>query len=78
MEVENTKLLYFHLYPKHESFLNEINGDNRSLALRTVLDSVINGNDQLEKQKARRDYLVATSLLILSVAFLLLGLYVLR
>ena len=40
----------FSVYPRHIVFLEDVN-ENTSLALRTVLDSVMNGRDQMERKQ---------------------------
>jgi hypothetical protein len=50
---EKAKPYHFTLYDKHIDFLDQINNNNRSGALQTVLDSIING----EEQTQRRHYL---------------------
>jgi len=46
----------FHIYPSHLEFLEKINS-NRSLALRTVLDSIQNSED-LNKRKENLDHII--------------------
>lgn len=41
----------FHLCPRHYTFLEYINKDSRSQALRTVLDSIINGEEQTQRKQ---------------------------
>lgn len=51
VELEDHKQSNIYLSQKHLDFLSKINNNNRSLALRTVLDSIINGKDQLYRKK---------------------------
>ena len=67
MEDETTVKQTFHLYGRHIDFLDKINPDNRSIAIRTVLDSIING-----KEKAERKKIMDTSILISCLGLLLL------
>jgi len=51
MEAEEAFQKTFTIYPKHLNFLKNINDDNVSLALRTVLNSIINGKEQTERKQ---------------------------
>jgi len=41
----------FTIYPRHKNLLDKINEENNSQALRTILDSIINGQEQAERKK---------------------------
>ena len=51
MEMEDAFQKTFTIYPKHLNFLKKINDDNISLALRTVLDSIISGQERTRRKK---------------------------
>ena len=51
MDADEAYQKTFTIYPRHQRFLESINQDNVSLALRTVLDSVKNGKEQTEKKQ---------------------------
>lgn len=51
MEAEEAFQKTFTIYPKHLNFLKKINDDNVSLALRTVLNSIITGEEQTQRKK---------------------------
>ena len=50
-EPEDLTYKSFGLYERHITFLNTINEDNHASALRTVLDSIINGQEQTHKKQ---------------------------
>ena len=50
-EPEDLTYRNFGLYERHISFLNQINEDNHASALRTVLDSIINGHEQIKRKQ---------------------------
>ena len=45
-----TESYHFSLYQKHIDFLDSINENSRSNALQTILNSVINGNEQAQRK----------------------------
>lgn len=51
MQEEKAKTYHFSLYDKHIQFLDKINSNNRSGALQTVLDSIINGEEQAQRKQ---------------------------
>ena len=50
-EPENIIHRNFSLYPHQLDFLQDINKDNTSQALRTLIDSIINGQEQTQRKK---------------------------
>jgi len=67
-EPEDIVVKTFSIYKRHIVFLESIN-ENTSLSLRTVLDSIINGQDKLEKKK-QADTLISFAALGLMFFFL--------
>ena len=63
MEEEELNQRSFHLCQRHISFLEEIN-PSRSQALRTVLDSIITGEEQTQRKK-----ILDNSILYISLGF---------
>ena len=50
-EPEDTQYVHFGIYKRHLKLLNQINNENKSQALRTILDSIINGKEQATRKK---------------------------
>lgn len=50
MNCEESNRYSFNLYNRHIEFLDRINNTNRSNALQTVLDSIINNDEKIKKK----------------------------
>jgi len=50
VQEEKAKTYHFSLYDKHIDFLDQINNNNRSGALQTLLDSIITGEEQTQRK----------------------------
>ena len=57
----------FRLYQRHKEYLDKVDPDDRSKALRIIIDSIINGEEQ-----AKRKTLMDTSILISCIGLLVL------
>lgn len=51
MNTEKADTYHFSLYTRHIELLDNVNENNRSGALQMVLDSIITGEDQMERRK---------------------------
>lgn len=78
-ELDEGERIPFYLYSKHIDFLDKINHNNRSLALRTLLDSVMNGDEQARRKKILDTTLtfIAYGSILFFISFLL-NIYILK
>lgn len=51
MHDDKSKTYTIALYDRHIAYLDKINRDNRSGALQTILDSIINGQEQVQRKQ---------------------------
>lgn len=56
----------YHLCQRHLKLFDNVNANNHSQALRTILDSIINGEEQLQKKQV-----IDNSILYISLGFVL-------
>lgn len=51
MNDETAEIVSFTLYQRHINLLDRVNKDNRAAALRTILDSIQNGEEQTTRRQ---------------------------
>ncbi len=69
MNDETTIKQTFHLYQRHMNLLDEVNAENHAQALRTILDSIINGKEKAERKKTMDTSVIVACMGLLFLIF---------